>query len=243
MLRSAVITYICSWLLWLMLVLLVSCEVSETDRTVPEEITYAIELDESLEDTAYLHADYGNSGARVVVYVNGMPTCREAGFVPEVAGTVNTRLPGTYYLTYSATDNNGKVLPALTRTVHVVENKAGFMSGSYDVACSCTAVAVGSHNSIITAANYTAVVIPGSTNHHVRLMTLYTGCEYVIADAFLKGQHIEAGFFSPDYLGIAISGTLSDPRNTFTIESKIQAHSPATIYWCRNVYSRQLIIE
>jgi hypothetical protein len=239
--------YISTWLLLFTLALLTCCGMDGAGagktESVPEVITYTIEPGRSWEDTAYLYSDYWDPGARVVVYVNDMPTCREAGFAPEVTGSVNTRLPGTYYLTYSAADNSGKALPALTRTVHVVENKAGFLGGRYNVACSCTAVAVGAHNSIVTAGNYTAVVIPGSPDHHVRLMTLYTGSEYVIADAFLTGSRIEAGFFSPDYLNIDLSGTLSDDKNTFTIESKIQAHSPATIYWCRNVYTRQLIIE
>jgi hypothetical protein len=240
--------YISSWLLLFMLVLLSGCEVPEAtaDNTesAPEVITYALEPDRSWEDTAYLYADYWNPGARVVVYVNGMPTCREAGFVPKVAGWVNTRLPGTYYLTYNATDLNGKALTAATKTVHVIENGAGFLNGNYDVTCNCTVTAAGSPGPTLTTITYTASSTSGSRNNHFQLSLLNIGADYGVSDAVLVGDAIEAGFcFSPDYQVIYLSGALAASKNSFTMESLIFRYTPRINYRCRNIYTRQLLIN
>lgn len=229
-----------------MLVFLCSCGLPEAaaDTTASAgKVTYVIEVDGRKIDTAYLYAYYQDRGAAVVVYVDGMQTCREAGFVPKTTGAVNTRLPGVYSLSYSATDLAGNELAAVTRTVHVVENKAGFLSGNYDAACSCTAAVSGSSNPTITTGNYTAVVTPGSADRRFCITTLNIGPEYVTADACLTGNYVEAGYFSPDYANLPMSGTLSATKNTFTIESKAHAYSPAVIHRCRNVYNRQLIIN
>ena len=238
---------ICSWLLLLMLFLLMSCSPAEiaAEKSAPaaEVITYKIEPGENWEDTVYLFSGYWDPGAIVVVYVNGMPTCREAGFTAKTSGFVNTRLPGTYYLTYNATDLEGKALAAATKTVHVVENDAGFLNGNYNVACNCTVTAAGSPGSTLTTASYTATVSTASRNNHFNVSLMNIGAGYGVADAFLDADIIDAGFsFSPDYQVVYLSGNVSAAKNTFTMQSLVMQYTPRINYRCQNSYTRQLTI-
>ncbi len=130
----------------------------------------------------------------------------------------------------------------VTRTVHVVENSAGFLNGNYNVACSCTAVIAGSATTSVTADNYTASVTSGSENNSFELSMLRIGPEYVKPSSSLKGYAISMWYFNTDYHpNSSVSGTLSPTKNTFTIESKTFPYSPLMTYKCNNIYSKQLI--
>lgn len=241
------VKHISAWLLLLILVLLSSCGLTEAraDHALPdrEEITYAIEPGSS-EDMACLYADYQDPGATIVVYVNGMRTCRDAAFVPDVYGWVNTRLPGTYSLTYTATDPSGKPVSAVTKTVHVMANSAGFLNGNYDVTCDCTVTASGSPGHTLTTVSYTAASASGSRDRQFKLSLLNIGADYGVSDAVLVGNTIGPGFcFSPDYQVTYLSGALSDAKTTFTISSLVHRYTPQTIYRCQNIYTRHLTIN
>ena len=195
-------------------------------------------------DTAYMFVQYQDPGATVNKYVNGRINCPENVIWANVSGSVNTNIPGVYILNYSGEDSLGNVLAPLSRTVHVIENSSNFLSGIYKVACTCTATS-GSDKPIITTENYTAVVNPANGRGHFQLLPLNIGPEQVIPQASLSGTTILVGHFSANYHypNSTAGGTLAPTKNTFTIETGFQRYSPATIFVCKNVFSRLLTIK
>lgn len=222
-------------------ILFLSCEPELQIK--PEMHPPAIILNGNKVDTAYLYSQYNDHFARVEEDTDGVLNCDDHTLITNSTGSLNMQLPGTYYLHYNANDSRGNALAAATRTVHVVENGTTFLNGSYDVACTCTAVAGAISN--ITSHNYTATVAPNPTKHHFDLIGLHIGAERISSDATLNGSSIEIGFFSPDYdhTNSKISGNLSATKNSFTIDSKFYRYAPRIIYDCRNFYTRQLVIN
>src|SRR5688572_29078772 len=96
-------------------------------------VTPVITINGRAMDTAYLFADYQDQGAEYILDRDGRTDCYDYKMVTEKSGTVNTRVCGTYFITYYAEDTLGNPIPPKTRTVEVVENKAAFLNGAYDV--------------------------------------------------------------------------------------------------------------
>jgi hypothetical protein len=197
-------------------------------------------------DTAYLFSFYRDPGASIFEYKDSVANCYDYSLVSDVTGTVDTRLPGKYLITYNATNSVGKALAAVTRTVHVVENKAGFLNGNYLVVCTCTAVPSASSVPILSTTQYTASVNSSSVNSQFEISKLKVGPIYVVPHApTLDGNSIHLGFYHPDFLNgnDELSGILSAAKNTFTISSMVYQYTPVIRYTCNNVYSKQLILK
>ncbi|MES2679580.1 MAG: immunoglobulin-like domain-containing protein [Bacteroidota bacterium] len=193
-------------------------------------------------DTTYLYCDYKDPGAVFIEDDDGIPQCSDRFAAVNVSGAVNTRLPGAYVLKYEAVNSGGRPLSPATRTVHVVENKAGFLNGSYDAVCSCTALVAGSSSPGLAIETYTANVTTGSVNRSFALDMLKIGPESVMHNTTLDGDIIYVSFFSPDFdMNSVATGTLAPGGNAFTIESTAYRFAPKITYHCKNVYTRRLI--
>jgi hypothetical protein len=202
-----------------------------------------INIEGKKNDTAYLYATYKDLGASVFEDIDGIANCNEFRLVSDITGSVNTKLPGTYFIHYNAKDASGKSLPTATRTVNVVNNSAAFLNGSYNVACTCTEVSSGLHKPTVTANYYTALVTTGSANNSFELAPLNIGLEKIIPyNTFLNDRFIEVNYFSPEYASCNASGTLSPTKNSFTIESIAYPYSRKIIYTCKNVYTKRLVL-
>jgi hypothetical protein len=195
-------------------------------------------------DTAYLFTTYRDPGASYFEDRDGTKNCNDYGIVTNVTGQVNTNVPGTYYLTYNAQDSTGTPMPAVTRTVIVMEGATHFLNGLYTVACTCTATAPGS-KPVVTSQNYTAVVNPGVEKNQFEIITLDIGGEKIIPRSTLEGEHIYVGYFTAnfDWTCSSGSGTLSPSKNSFTIETTAQRFTPAIKYICTNVYTKLVTIK
>jgi len=223
---------------------LMNCE-NEEIKTDPENtnaVSPVIVINGKKIDTACLYSNYTDRGANVFEDKDGIPNCNDRTLVSDVMSTVNTNLPGTYFITYKAIDSLGNPLTPATRTVHIVENSAGFLNGRYNVACTCTAIIAGASSPTVAMGNYTAIVQPGAINKRFELVALNIGREKVIPYTRLNGNSIDAGYFSSDYASSSVSGTLAPTKNTFTIESTMYPFSSKVIYRCKNVYTKQLIL-
>lgn len=230
-------------LLLLTLLLLQACDYSESETpTAKATLPPVIILDGPKVDTAYLFSSYHDKGADVNEFINDEYRCTDLRV--EVTGTVNTRLPGTCFLYYNVTDRRGYPAATLTRTVHVVENAAGFLSGHYDVACTCTISGIGAAAAqhTITAGTYSASVATGRVNGEFDLVPLNIGPEYVAPSSILIGQTMEMGYFGPEYGRSAFSGTLSPAKNSFTISSVVYPYHPTVCYSCKSVFTKRLLI-
>ncbi|MBA3681365.1 MAG: DUF5011 domain-containing protein [Bacteroidetes bacterium] len=227
-------------ILSLVSILFLSCDPEEMKEEV---IRPAIILNGNKMDTAYLYTTYIDPGAKFFEdNKNGWINDRDFIPVTDISGTVKTNLPGTCYLNYNAKDSSGKPLATVTRTVHVVENRTAFLNGNYDVTCTCTSVA--GPISTTTSQNYTASVWPNPDKDHFDLIPLNIGVQRVATNASLKGNFINIGYWSPDYdQSSSSSGTLSATKNTFTIDSKFHRFTPRVTYTCRNVYTKQLVLN
>jgi hypothetical protein len=217
-----------------------SCEKEVEEVSAQQPISPHIVVHGKLNDTAYLYTSYKDEGATIFEDGDRTSICNFK-LVSDVSGTINTRIPGIYFINYNANDSLGKPLTTVTRTVHVVENSAGFLNGNYEVVSSCTAVVSVSHNSTVSVGNYTALITSGSTNNNFVLISLNIGPQRVIPFASLNGRSIQVDYFSPEYASGTASGTLSATKNTFTIESTFYAYTQAITYQCKNVYTKQLI--
>ena len=224
----------------LVIILFLSCEREVEDLTAQLPVLPHIVVHGKINDTAYLYTTYKDEGATIFEDGDKTSIC-DFKLVSDVSGTVNTRIPGTYFINYNANDSLGKPLATVTRTVHVVENNAGFLNGNYDVFSSCSTVVANSHKPTISTCNYTALVTSGSTNNSFVLISLNIGPEKVIPFANLNGRSILINYFSPEYANGTASGTLGITKNTFTIESEFCAYEPVKTYFCKNVYTKQLI--
>ena len=177
---------------------------------------------------------YADKGA-IIRGDNGQRTCQPV----EATGTVNNRMLGTYYIQYNASDAAGNKAAAVTRTVHVVNNPAAGLNGSYDVACSCTAAISGSPGPLITTGHYTAMVSLYPGKGCFELSALNIGPERVIPFTSLHGSMIDISYFSVDGASGNATGTLSPANNTFTIESRFYTYFPRVAYKCKNLYTKQ----
>ena len=210
---------------------LTRCE-KETNTDVAPEIFIGEKT-----DTAFLNTSYVAAPVEMLGYGECVPV--------EITGRVNTAVVGTYYLDYDYTDTKGNKSATVTRTVHVVENRAALLNGNYNAVCTCTAVSAditkGASKPTITTSNYTAAVSSYTLNDHFNLVPLKIGSEYVVPFATLHGNSISAGFYHRNFVvGDNSSGTLSPEKNTFTIETTNYQMSPPIKYHCKNVFTKQV---
>jgi hypothetical protein len=223
----------------------IACSACEEDEALPVfegKKPESIVLNGRRNDTTFLYCTYNDPGAVFILDDDGIPSCSDRFAVVNVTGEVNTRLPGTYVLKYDAVNAGGKPLSPVTRSVHVVENRAGFLNGTYDVVHSCTAVVAGAARAVLVNETYTANVTTGTRNNIFVLDMLKIGHEYVMHNTNLSGHVIEVSFFSPDFAANSVAtGTLAPDGNAFTVESTAYRFAPKIIYYCKNVYTRQLI--
>jgi hypothetical protein len=228
-----------------LVILLQNCDTDKVNTDVrlrqSDTSTYFINIGDKKIDTAYLFSAYKIPGGEICRRTDCMFNC--TNIFAKIIGSVNTRLPGEYILTYMANDPDGHPLPTVTRTVHVIENSAGFLSGAYTVACTCSAAPIGSSNFSVSTENYSATINPGTENWHFILNSLKIGPEYVIPSANLSGNTIYAGYFGPEYNRVSITGTLSSSKSSFTLQSIVDSYYPKITYRCKSVYTEQLIIE
>lgn len=160
----------------------------------------------------------------------------------EATGTVNNRMLGTYYIQYNASDAAGNKAATVTRTVHVITDNTVVLDGSYNVACTCTAVVTGSPVPVITTDSYTTTALY-SGKGCFNLGALHIGPEKVVPRTSIHGNVIDVWYFSTDYAKVVASGTLSPADKTFTIESTFYPYSPAVVYTCKNVYTKQQAVN
>jgi hypothetical protein len=207
---------------------------SDLTDTIKDTIPPVIVIRNKI-DTAFLHTNYG--AEKVEVIDNGK--CLDVN----ITGTVNTTLPGTYFLDYDCTDAAGNMAATVTKTVIVAENSANFLNGVYNVVCTNTASIDGSSTPTITTDKYIATVSSFTPNSHFDLSGLKIGNEYVMHWTSVSGYSIEVSYFSTefDWNSSVSTGTLSPTKNTFTIESTAYQYSPAIRYQTKNVYTKQLI--
>lgn len=185
----------------------------EKDAYVPKKALIIMEGN-SL-DTAYLHSTYKDAGAMINEW-DRIPNC--AYRYTHATGAVNSEVLGTYYIKYEGEDASGNILAEITRTVHVVENSAGFLNGIYNVTCTCSAIS----DTLRTTTSYIAAVSSGSTNHVFNLSKLEMGAGFTRPlSLMLKGNVIKQLIINScdfDPRGSVI-GKLSSSKNSFTIES------------------------
>jgi hypothetical protein len=228
--------------LLIIVISIVSCneEVSKTDVSIKvfDTIPPVITLNGNENDTACLGLFYMDQGASI----NDGDRCVEICL--KVTGTVNNTLTGDYVLDYDASDDAGNHAATVTRTVHVMENSAGFLNGIYNVACSCTAAVSGMPNPTITADSYIASVSSGAFNRSFVLSALRIGPEKITPSTALSGNSINVYYFGREYHPASnASGTLSASNNTFTIESTFYQWHPTIIYKCKNIYTNSNVEE
>lgn len=212
--------------------ILLSCTPGEitTEATNKDTIAPIIVLNKAV-DTAILNSNYKLPFTEVIDNGRCAPVV--------TTGSVNTTVPGTYFINYDYTDSAGNKSTTATRTVHVVENEARFLTGPYNVACTCTVVTSGIPEPTIVTNNYQATISNYPVNNQFELVQLNTGAQYLIPLATLKGNLIDVAFHR--YTNYTATGTLSPSRNSFTIQSKVYEVAPTVSYTCKNVYTKQLV--
>lgn len=194
-------------------------------------------------DTAYLLADYEDRGAEYLFDSSASLDCTRYRMAGIKTGSVNTRITGTYYITYYADDIRGNPIAPQTRTVHVVENEAGFLNGSYDVSFSQTITPVGSKDGTISSASYTALITTASENKHFKLYTLNIGPEKLPQDVYVGHDTLEFSHFNVYYASLSIGGKLDRSRNSFSVETTVYPFSPKVVYKCTSVFTKQLVLQ
>ncbi len=217
-----------------------SCEQEEINPVIPLP---EIVIQGNPIDTAYLYTTYNDPGANYFEDNNDR-WVNDGDFikVTDVSGVVDTKLPGTCYLKYNAKNSEGKTLATVTRTIHVIENPTAFLNGNYNVACTCTTTAGPISTS--SSQNYTASVWPNPGKNYFDLMFLNIGAEKIVPITSLSGNSITIHHWSPDYdNSSSASGTLSATKNSFTIDTKFHRYTPRVTYTCRNIYTRQLVLN
>lgn len=206
--------------------------------TIPPKITLnGLEI-----DTAFLNTFYNDKKADLMDEMHGNMRCLDGDGHMVTTGYVDTRIPGTYTLTYKGTDMNGNESASLSRTVHVVPNAVEYLSGDYLVTYTCTTFYRGSSNSTVTTGNYKAVVKPSSNNNHFELISLYVGPQYIVPGTHMEGDKMSVGFWHQDYQRADAKANLSLDKNSFIIETSVYLYTPE-YYTCVNVFKKQLIIK
>ncbi|MCE3227536.1 MAG: hypothetical protein K0S32_2087 [Bacteroidetes bacterium] len=192
-------------------------------------------------DTAYLYSDYNDQGVALNDWRHGGLKCLESSFV-KTEGEVNVNIPGTYTITYRATDLAGNSAVPVTRTVHVVPSPLASFHGVYKVACTCTAEIAGSKTTTITNENYLSDIKPAGSKNHFDIVSMNIGRERLTVSSAIVGDKLESSAFNVDYHYLSGgTGTISLAKNTFTIESIYYLYSPRIDYRCRNVFGKQLV--
>lgn len=201
---------------------------SEENEFQKDTIAPILKLDKKI-DTAYLNSIYDDPQAEVI----DRGKCLKV----EITGSVNTGVPGTYYLDYDYTDEAGNQAATVTRTVHVLENGASSLIGHYNVALTCTASTAGVNNPTITTTNYSATVSTSNINNRFEIVQLRIGPESVIPISTLSGDAIHLEFYrNSDCIS---SGTVSPSKNSFTIQTSTYEGSPSITYVCKNVFTKK----
>ncbi|MCE3258860.1 MAG: hypothetical protein K0S12_501 [Bacteroidetes bacterium] len=105
-------------------------------------------------DTSYLYSRYDDPKVNVLDFIKGRLRCPDDGILIKTHGFVDNERLGVYTLTYTAEDAAGNQAPPLTRTVVVRPNPDGFLTGNYNVVCTCTASLKGSAPSRLSTQHY-----------------------------------------------------------------------------------------
>jgi hypothetical protein len=223
---------------------LLACEEETGNETtsphaIVDVIPPTIILDGNSSDTAYLYEAYSDPGAEI--RENKLNNCDFVYAI--VTGSVNTHIPGIYYLRYNGSDTAGNAAAQVTRTVHVVENPLGFFMGIYDAACSCTATISHSTNpKVVSTDTYSATISSGRVRSQFSLMPLKVGAGFVVPSIFIKDNLLSVHFFDPNFdLNTSSSGTLSPSKNSFSITTTAYQYMPRITYQCENVYTKRVI--
>lgn len=215
------------------ILLLISCEEHSASKKANEidqdTIAAEIKLIGKLHDTCFLNLYYKDPGA----FVTGEKLNSDL----LGKGKVNSSVPGDYYLDYDFSDEAGNQSATVTRTVHVQANSTDFLIGSYDVACTCTAISVDPKKPDYSSLTYTAAVKGYPAHDHFELVNLNIGSEFVIPITFLKHNQIQVSFYRNGLT--SASGTLAASRESFTIECKDDDDLLNTKYYCKNVFTKR----
>lgn len=189
-------------------------------------------------DSVYLYIPYSDPGATITDNPHNVDYDNR---ITAASGTVNTHIPGTYYLTYEGTGSDGEILSPVTRTVHVMENPIGFLNGVYDAVCTCTAIGT-SKTPTISVTNYSATVFPENARNYFKLVPVLLGGEFVSPNTYLYGDSIDGGYFSCDYHKASLSGRLFPSKDSFALHTDVYQYSPQIKYACTSIYKKRLIL-
>jgi hypothetical protein len=210
----------------------------EGDTTPPQ-----IRLNGLPIDTAFLHTRYHDKSVSLLDEINGELRCVDEGTQLKTEGYVDTRIAGTYTLSYTGHDNAGNISPTLTRTVHVVQNSIAFLTGDYNVTYTCTAFTRGVESSTVSTGTYKATLIPGQQNGYFELISVNTGALFKAVDrGYLEGNKMMVDYWDSDFAKTEASGYISADKNSFTIEATTFMYT-YLYYKCTNVYTKQVVIK
>lgn len=225
-----------------------SCELVEDNRMLlnssRDSIPPVLQFNGAAHDTAFLFTRYTDPGVKLMDEKAGDLFIYREGRV-ETDGEVNTRLPGTYTITYSARDAAGNAAIALTRTVNVVENSTAFLNGNYTVACTCSILPQGSSTPSIVSSTYTAAILSSPRRDQFQISRLNLGPVNVMPGAHLNGSSIHLEYYDrelnyTDGSEKVYKNELSPSKNSFTLETGVMPWSPLVTYHCKNVYTKQI---
>lgn len=232
-------------------VLIPSCALTGSEdkdhQELKDTIPPVLQFNGAAHDTAFLFTRYTDPGVKLMDEKAGDLFIYREGKV-ERDGEVNTRLPGTYTITYSARDAAGNAAIALTRTVNVVENSTTFLNGNYSVVCTCTVLPQGSNTPSLVSSRYTAAVLSSPRRDNFQISRLNLGPVNVMPGAQLNGSDISLEFYDRDLNYTdgsedVFKNTLSPSKTSFTIETKVMPWSPLVTYHCKNVYTKNMSIS
>lgn len=200
-------------------------------------------------DTAYVLVPYVDEG----VSINKFNSCywnSDENTQIETTGRVDVTVPGTYTLTYNATNAKGYKAKTVTRIVHVVDNPNGFLSGVYNVACTCTASLKGTTTPTISTSNYTAIITPKNTpnlyqtKNYFEISTFQIGDKTILPQLTVSGNTLHLNFYDRDYHWNHDNiGIVSPSKDEFTITLSTIKWTPVTNFTCTNVFKKQLTLS
>jgi len=158
---------------------------TETPTATVDTTPPVITLTGKSNDTIALQTAYSDPGATVIDETDG-----SINTALNTTSTVNTALTGNYTLTYNAKDAAGNQAVTKTRKVRV-QNTAEFLTGSYNVACTCMAVIPGDTSTTITTDNYSAnATVSSSVNTVFTLSASKIGPVNVVPVTSLNGNTV-----------------------------------------------------
>ena len=180
--------------------------------------------------------EYYDEGAELTDSANG-----KLRLFLEITGNVNNRIPGVYFIKYSANDATGQSLASVTRTVYVVESQANFLNGNYNVVCSCKITS--NEKTEATKTTYTANVTTSAIrNNQFKLSKVNVGAEQRFMSITKRGELLDMDtYFNPVdfHQNSFLSGKINADKNGFIIDSEVQTLLPSVTYKCKNVYTKQ----